>query len=65
MKKLKMNLIKLKKRKNGRQRKIILWNELMYIYFQNFRKINTFGRDIYNSIITLKEADKDQTLQKK
>ena len=37
----------------------------MYIYFQNFRKINTFGRGIYNSIITLKEADKDQTLQKK
>ena len=60
-----MNLIKLKKRKNGRQRKIILWNEWMYIYFQNFRKIDTFGRDIYNSIITLKEADKDQTLQEK
>ena len=29
--------------------------------FKNFRSINTFGRDIYNGTITLKEADKDQS----
>ena len=28
--------------------------------FKNFQTINTFGRDIYNGIITLKEADKYQ-----
>ena len=28
--------------------------------FQNFRTIRTFGRDIYNGEITLKEADEDQ-----
>ena len=32
-----------------------------YTYsFQNFQTIRTFGRDIYNGEITLKEADKDQ-----
>ena len=35
-------------------------NEYTY-NFQNFQAINTFGRDIYNSTITLKEADKDQS----
>ena len=29
--------------------------------FQNFRAINTFGRDIYNVTITTKEADSDQS----
>ena len=28
--------------------------------FQNFQTIRTFGRDIYNGEITLKEADEDQ-----
>ena len=28
--------------------------------FRNFRTIRTFGRDIYNGEITLKEADEDQ-----
>ena len=28
--------------------------------FQNFQTIKTFGRDIYNDKITLKEADQDQ-----
>ena len=28
--------------------------------FQNFRTIRTFGRDIYNGEITLKEANEDQ-----
>ena len=33
-----------------------------YIYdFRNFRTIKTFGRDIYNGEITLKEADEDQS----
>ena len=32
-----------------------------YTYsFQNFRTIKTFGRDIYNGKITLKEADEEQ-----
>ena len=35
-------------------------NEYKY-NFQNFRTINTFGRDIYNGTITLKQADKDQS----
>ena len=29
--------------------------------FKNFRTINTFGRDICNGIVTLKEANKDQS----
>ena len=29
--------------------------------FQNFLAIRTFGRDIYNGEITLKEADEDQS----
>ena len=33
-----------------------------YTYnFRNFRTIRTFGRDIYEGKITLKEADEDQT----
>ena len=35
-------------------------NEYTY-NFRNFRTINTFGRDIYNGKITLKEADEDQS----
>ena len=31
-------------------------NECPY-NFKNFRTINTFGKDIYNGIITLKEAN--------
>ena len=29
--------------------------------FENFPIINTFGRDIYNGIVTLKEANEDQS----
>ena len=29
--------------------------------FKNFRTINTFGRNVYNSTITLKEVDKNQS----
>ena len=28
--------------------------------FKNFRTVGTFGRDIYNGTITLKQADSDQ-----
>ena len=35
-------------------------NEYTYS-FQNFRTINTFGRDVYNGKLTLKEADEDQS----
>ena len=35
-------------------------NEYTYS-FKNFRSINTFGRDIYNGKITLKETDEDQS----
>ena len=31
------------------------------IVYKKFRTINTFGRDIYNSKITLKEPDEDQS----
>ena len=33
-------------------------NEYTY-NFQNYRRIDTIGRDVYNDAITLKEADKD------
>ena len=33
----------------------------MSIHIKNFQTINTFGRDTYNSKITLKEADEDQS----
>ena len=29
--------------------------------FKSFRTINTFGRDIYNDTMTVKEADKDKS----
>ena len=35
-------------------------NEYSY-NFQNFRTLNTFGRDIYNGTVTLKEDDKGQS----
>ena len=35
-------------------------NEYTYT-FQNFRTISTFGRDIFNGTITLKEANNDQS----
>ena len=34
-----------------------------YTYsFKKFRTLNTFGRDVYNGTITLKEDDKDQSI---
>ena len=43
-------------------REKLIYKASEYTYsFQNFQTIKTFGRDIYNDKITLKEADKDQT----
>ena len=42
-------------------RKKLVYRTNAFTYsFQNFRTIRTFGRDIYNGEITLKEADEDQ-----
>ena len=44
----------------GREK--LVYRASAYTYsFQNFRTIRTFGRDIYNGEITLKEADEDQS----
>ena len=43
-----------------RENLVYITNEHTYS-FENFRKISTFGRDIYNGKITLKEANKDQS----
>ena len=43
-----------------REKLVYRANEYTYS-FQNFRTIRTFGRDIYNGEITLKEADDDQS----
>ena len=43
-------------------REILVYKSSEYTYsFQNFQTIRTFGRDIYNGEITLKEAEGDQT----
>ena len=54
MKKLLLNLIKLKKEKKIDRENVIKRNK---DNFQNFWK--TFGRNIYNGTITLKETDND------
>ena len=44
------------------EREKLVYRAREYTYsFQNFRTIRTFGRDIYNGEITLKEADEDQS----
>ena len=43
-------------------REKLVYRASEYTYsFQNFRAIRTFGIDIYNGDITLKEADEDQS----
>ena len=43
-------------------REKLVYRASEYTYsFQNFQTIRTFGRDIYNGEITLKEADEDQS----
>ena len=56
--KLKKRLIKLKKQK--KEKLIYETNEYTYS-FKNFQTIKTFGRDIYEGKITIKEADEYQT----
>ena len=42
-------------------REKLIYRASEYTYsFQNFQTIKTFGRDIYNGKITLKESDEDQ-----
>ena len=56
-----MNLMKLNKSKKSRQRNLIYRKNEYSYSFEKFQTINTFGRDFYNSTITLNEADKDQS----
>ena len=43
-------------------REYLIYRASEYTYsFKNFQTIKTFGRDIYNSEITLRDADNDQT----
>ena len=43
-------------------REKLVYRASEYTYsFQNFQTIKTFGRDIYNGEITLKEADEEQS----
>ena len=61
MKKLKKTLIKVKKQKKLQTEKKLIYkgNEKFYCV-KNFQTIKTFGRDIYEVKITLKEVDEDQ-----
>ena len=56
---LKLNKIKEIGKTIDRENLVYKTNEYTYS-FNNFRAINTFGRDIYNGTITLKKPDKDQ-----
>ena len=55
---------KIKEREKTVERENLVYITKEYTYnFKNFRTINTFGRDIYNGTITLKEADKSQNIK--
>ena len=57
----KNELCKIKQIEKNVVRENLVYKTNEYTYnFQNFLTINTFGRDICNGTITLKEADKDQ-----
>ena len=58
MKKLKMNLIKLK---NQKKTKLVYDTDKYINDFRKFKTIRAFGEDIYESKITLKESDEDQS----
>ena len=61
MRKLKRNLIKLRKQKKNVHREKLIYETDEYTYsFKNFQTIKTFGRDIYEGKITTKEADEYQ-----
>ena len=62
MMKLKKNLIKFKKIEKSVDREKLIYETNEYTYsFTNFQTIKTFGRDIYESKITIEKADKYQT----
>ena len=42
------------------RKKLIYKTENKSYSFKNFRSVRIFGKDIYNSMITLEKADKDQ-----
>ena len=57
-----MTLRKLKKQKQWQTEKNQFKKINEYTYdFRNFQTMHTFGREIYNGKIALKEADKDQS----
>ena len=57
-----MSLTKLEKIGKTVNIKNLIYRKNEYMYnFRNFGTINTFGRYIYNGVVTLKEADKDQS----
>ena len=57
-----MSLIKLEKIGKTVNIKNLIYRKNEYMYnFKNSGTINTFGRYIYNGVVTLKEADKDQS----
>ena len=61
MMKLKQSLIKLKKIEKNVDREKLIYETDEYKYsFKNFQTIKTFGRDIYEGKITIKEADEYQ-----
>ena len=51
-----LNEIKKLEKMADRENLVYRTNECPYC-FKNFRTINTFGKDIYNGITTLKEAN--------
>ena len=57
MMKLKRSLIKLRKQKKIQTEKFIYKTDEYTYSFKNFQTIKTFGRDIYEGKITIKEAD--------
>ena len=57
-----MSLTKLEKIGKTVNIKNLIYRKNEYMYnFKNSGTINTFGRYIYNGVVTLKEADKDQS----
>ena len=58
----KKSLIKLKEIEKAVDREKLVYSASEYTYnFKNPRTVRTFGRDIYDRKITLKEADEDQS----
>ena len=57
----KKQLVRIKEIEKNVGREKLIYKTDEYIYsFKNFQTIKTFGRDIYEGKITIKEADKNQ-----